>query len=96
VTHKGDAMNQQMAEHGATRRERIAKADLAVADARALAKCWQHPAGFSHYMTTCEHWLALHSAALLYEQADMSAMARKVERVRDSRDVREAWEVFDN
>ena len=80
---------------GATRREQIAKADRAVAHARALAKCWRYPAGFSHPMTGCEHWLDLQSAEWLYEEAGLTLLARRVRRLRDSKDIAAAWAKFD-
>ena len=87
-------MNQHK-KFGATRREQIAKADRAVARARATAGCWRHPKGFSHYMTTAEHHIELHCAELLYQAAGLTLLAERVQRLRDSRDVPAAWVEFD-
>jgi hypothetical protein len=88
-------MNQTIYECGMTRRERIRKADSELAHARAIANSWQSPTGFSHYMTSCEYWIALRYAEWLYDEAGLSVAASKVRRLRDSRDVPKAWETFD-
>lgn len=88
-------MKHQVGKFGIARMERIAKADRAVARARELAKCWQYPNGFSHHMTSCEHWLELQAAEWLYKEAGLAVLARSVRRLRDSKDVYAAWLKFD-
>jgi len=90
-------MNQQIDGCGAVRRERIAKADRAVARASALAAVWQPGSKFSHYMTSCEYCVELHAAQLLYEAAGLAVMAEKIRKLRDpkhSSDLPAAWREF--
>lgn len=88
-------MNWRVLECGMARRERIAKADAAVARARVLSASWQRPNGFANWMTAVDLRFELRGAERLYKKAGLTQLAQRVRRLRLSRDVSAAWQAFD-